>query len=557
MTFLSHIFEKLTALGTKPIISKVGSNGIVSTSASELRKLISAGQNFLATQGVKAGDRVVLLAPNSARWVAADLAILSLGAISVPLYYRQDPSELAFMVNDSDPKLVVASTEELGNMLGENGKVSRCTFAEFFASPGDKVALHANQGEDTSTIIYTSGTSGTPKGVMLTYANIDYMLKQTLSRLALAAKAYQKSPRDLDTVFHYLPVCFAGSRIMLWTQLFRGNPITFSTDLTQLAQEIGQANPHYYLNVPTVLERVRGGVTQKLQAKGGLVLRLHQWGEKIFDRKQKGDRGGWLASLLLTLCQKVVWSQIKKKIGSNLEFMICGSAPLSRETQSWFKMIGIPVLQVYGLTETTAIVTMDLPAQVDLGWVGHTFEGCQIMRSEQGELLVKGPNLFPGYWRREKITQEAFEEGWFRTGDLVEINPKGNLRVIGRSKDLLVPESGHNIAPEPLEQNLREVCRGVEHVMVVGHGRPYLSAIISGEVDTETVERGISRTNTNLPHYRRIRNYLIYRSGFSVENNLLTANQKLRRKAIEAQLQDEIDALYQAPAPSLGDITAS
>ena len=249
--------------------------------------------------------------------------------------------------------------------------------------------------------------------------------------------------------------------------------------------------------------------------------------------------------LLVALARPLIFRKIREQIGADLECLLCGSAPLSEETQRWFEMLGIPVYQIYGLTETTAIVTMDEPRAARPGWVGTAIEGVSLRIAEDGELLVRGPNIFPGYWKNSEATRAAFDEdGWFRTGDVAEEHDGGGIRIVGRSKNILVPTSGHNVAPEPLEQSLLEFLEDAEHVVVFGHGRPYLTAVITGSVPADSAERAVERLNASLPHYRRIRSTGCLPSRLTPENGLLTANQKLKRRALEAHFSDDLARLY-------------
>ncbi|MEZ4381647.1 MAG: AMP-binding protein [Nannocystaceae bacterium] len=543
MSFIDTIFETLRARGDLPALVEIHGADRRTATASEVLGLAAHARGFLAARGVKPGDRVALFAPNSTRWVACDLAILGHGGIVVPLYARQDPEELAVMTRDCAPVLVLAATEQLADGLKaawpEHCEVA--LFDEVFAAEPSAAPNHDRKGDEPVTLIYTSGTSGVPKGVITTRANVDFMIPQTASSLAEI-----KGEREgADKVFHYLPFCFAGSRIMLWTQLYRGNPLMMSTDLTNLVQELGAADPHYYLNVPALLERVKNGVYAKLKERGGVAFTMYRRGlagaRAIID-----GRAGLRDRLWASLAGKAVFPKIKAQIGPSLEFLICGSAPLSEDTQRWFEIIGIPVYQVYGLTETTAIVTMDKPGKAVPGRVGPALAGCELRLSEEGELLVRGPNVFGGYWNMPEATAETIQGGWMHTGDQAEIDGDGNLKIIGRVKNILVPESGHNVAPEPIEQLLLEHLPGAEQAVLIGHARPYLTVIVTGPVGDAEIKAAIEATNAEVPHYRKIRKHLHVREPLTIESGLLTANQKLRRRVIEAHFRPQLDALYAA-----------
>jgi long-chain acyl-CoA synthetase len=315
-----------------------------------------------------------------------------------------------------------------------------------------------------------------------------------------------------------------------------------STDLNNLVEELGTAQPHYFLNVPTLIERIRTGVNGKLKERGGIAYAIYSRAVEAYGREQKGT--ATLADkLALGVGKRVVFSKIRAQIGKNLEFLICGSAPLSEETQRWFSMIGIPVYQVYGLTETTAIVTMDKKGSARPGYVGRALTGVELKVTDEGELICRGPNIFPAYWKRPDATEKSLQNGWFHTGDMAELTPDGDLKIVGRLKDLLVPESGHNVAPGPLEEKLASLVPGAQ-VMLVGHARPYLSAIFAGQADQAAIQSAIDVLNQELPHYRRVRKFLLSPEPFSVENGLLTANQKLKRNAVEKHYASQIDGLY-------------
>jgi len=539
--FLETVFANLGKTPDKPLLVEVQGKALVPCAASAVMDLTARARGFLASCGIAKGDRVGLLAPNSARWVAADLAILAEGAIVVPLYARQEPRELAGMLRDCAPRLLLVADDKLeATMRAAWPDACRLArFDEVFAAAPRTAPPHAPGAADPMTIIYTSGTSGEPKGVVLTAANVDFMIPRTVEALG----ALNGSRGSDDKVFHFLPFCFAGSRIMLWTQLFRNNPVMISTDLTRLVEEMSAADPHYYLNVPAVLERIRNGVGQKVRERGGIGLALYRAGWEAWQRMRK-NRVVVVDRLIYGLARWIVFSKIKRTIGPSLEFLVCGSAPLSEETQSWFEMLGVPVYQVYGLTETTAIVTMDTPQDAQAGRVGHAISGIETKLTEESELVLRGPNVFPGYWNRPEATAQAIRDGWFHTGDQAEIDAGGNVKIVGRVKNLLKPESGHYVAPEPIEERLREAAEGIEQAVVIGHGRPYLAVIVQGKADDATVEAAIGKVNADLPHYKRLKKFLRARETFTPENGLLTANQKLRRAAIETFHKDAIEGLY-------------
>jgi long-chain acyl-CoA synthetase len=494
----------------------------------------------LRRRGVAPGDRVALLGPNSARWAALDLAIVAHGAISVPLYSRQDPQQLAGMLRDCEASLLIAADDALADAMALHvpAGCSIARYAEVWAEEGTLPGAASAPASEPVTIIYTSGTSGEPKGVLLSTSNIDFMLDVTVERIARMTGGDRRE----DRVFHYLPLCFAGSRIMLWSQLRRGNPLFLSTDLGNLPEEMKTATPHYFLNVPVLLERIKAGVEQKLAAAGGALHALYQ--RAVRAASQPVDQRSVLDRAALELARRVLFPRIKRLIGANLEFLVCGSAPLSEQTQRWFQLLGLPVYQVYGLTETTGIVTIDDTDNVVAGRVGYAVPGCELQVSAGGELLCRGPNIFPGYWGRAEASAEILRDGWFHTGDQAELDAQGCVKIIGRLKDVIVPASGHNVAPAPIEDRLQRAAAGIEQVVVVGHGRPYLTALVTGDIPASELDAVCEAVNAALPHYQRLRKAYRVPELFTPDNGLLTANQKLRRNAIEARYRDAIEEMY-------------
>jgi long-chain acyl-CoA synthetase len=539
MSFIDHFHSVLAQHADKAFVTEVHDTELRPVTAKEIDDLARRARGSLRAAGCVAGDRVVLLAPNSAAWVASDLAILFEGLICVPMYARQAPHELVGMMRDCGATLVVCATEALAAGVREHwSDAPLITFDTWFAGDAIDEAPATRGTDDPTTIIYTSGTSGEPKGVVYNVSNIDYMLPVITEAIGSLMGEREQD----DRVFHYLPFCFAGSRMVLWMCLHRANGIMVSTDLTNLATEFKSAKPNYFLNVPALLERIKGGVEAAIRQKPALVQALYDRGMRAFQAAAAGQ-AGLINKVLWAVSKRIVFDKIRRQIGVDLECLICGSAPLSAETQRWFEMLGIPVYQVYGLTETTAIVTMDKPGEVRTGRVGHPIPGCEVRLGEGDELQVRGPNTFPGYWGREETTSQSFEDGWLCTGDQAEVDDTGNVRVIGRVKNLLVPTSGHNVPPEPIEQKLLAI-EGVDQAVLIGHGRPYLTAVMTGTIDASLLRGAVDAVNETLPHYRRVREFTLSDEAFTPENGLLTANQKLRRKVIAAHFEEKIEAMY-------------
>jgi len=548
MPFVGEIFSQLKATADTVVLREIRDGQITGVTGAEVLELIRRARTFLAAKGLEKGDRCGLLAANSIRWMALDLAAMAEGLIVVPLYFRQAVAELVAMMKDSTPSLVCCGDATLRDGIkqawpGGNGQDAppHFLFDEIFAGI-EGITLDRPQVRDTDpvTIIYTSGTSGEAKGVMLTAANVGFMLGCTSARLDLLMEGRSEQ----DRIFHYLPFSFCASWIAVLTFLLRGSLVTLNTDLTKIPSDMPAVAPHYFLNVPQLLERMRRGVDEQIAQKGGVTQALYSRVKSAWIR-QKEKRSQASDAIWLWLGNTVIFPAIRKKmVGENLKALICGSAPLTPETQDYFSMLGIPVLQVYGLTETTGICTMDDPNNVAPGRVGPAIPGIEMRLGDNDEIVVRGPNVFPGYWNRPQATADALRDGWFHTGDQGEMDASGNWRIVGRIKNLIVLGSGHKIAPETIEEEIARDLPGAQQVVVVGNGRGYLSAIVTGNVTGEQVQAVLDAVNPQLPHYKQVRAFCLRQEAFSIENGMLTANGKLKRDLISARMKSEIEDMY-------------
>ena len=547
MSFLKQIFASLERSGDAIVLQELRDGQAVPLTARQLLAQVLVARAYLRRLRLKKGDRCALLAHNSMQWVAMDLAAMAEGLTVVPLYARQAPAELVAMMKDCWPSVIACGEQSLADAIVEAWPEAppHFCFENVFTAgrgPVENPALALSE-EDVVTIIYTSGTSGEAKGVMLNAGNVGYMLGCTSGRLDQLMK---RRPGQ-DSVFHYLPLCFAGSWIMMLTCLLRGSKLTLNTDLGKIATEMRLAAPDYFLNVPALLERMRKAVDEQLWKTGGFPLRVYTKAKGAWVRRQEGKSragdGFWVG-----LANRLVFPTIRRKmIGGKLRALICGLAPLSVETQLFFMMLGIPVLQVYGLTETTAICTMDDPdTPVIPGRAGPAISGVEMKIAENAEIVVRGPNIFPGYWERPEETAKVLRDGWFHTGDQGEVDATGNWKIVGRIKNLIILGSGHNIAPEPIEDKILHELPGAIQVVVVGNGRGYLAALITGKVSGEKTQAALDVVNLGLPHYKQVRAFHLVEEAFTIESGLLTANGKLKRDLIAERFRNEIDAMYEA-----------
>lgn len=544
MSFLTDIFDALENSHGATVLQEIHDGRITAhVTGHVFLEYAARARAFLAAKELKRGDRVALLAHNGIRWAALDLAIMAEGLVAVPLYARQATEELVVIMNDCAPRLICAGDAALRDQVLEawTDAPPVCLFDDVFATEHGIEARPTLADADPVTLIYTSGTSGDSKGVILTAGNVTHMVGCTSRWLPSGVD-------DQDRVFHYLPFCFAGSWILLLTALRRASLLTLNTDLTKIANDMRVVAPDYFLNVPALLERMRKGVDEQLWQAGGFVQTIYAKAKAAWSRKAEGTMT-FADRVWLSLANSAIFPTVRKKmIGRNLRALICGSAPLNIDTQQFFLMLGIPVLQVYGLTETTAICTMDDPQNVTPGRVGPAIDGIEMRLGENDEILVRGANVFPGYWNRPEETANALRDGWFHTGDQGEVDSAGNWKVSGRLKNLIILGSGHNIAPEPIEDKLLQQLPSATQVVLAGNGKGYLSAIITGKVTEQTAQAAIDELNPQMPHYKQIRAFYLRPEPFTIESGLLTANGKLRRDLIATALNREIEDMYRVKA---------
>jgi long-chain acyl-CoA synthetase len=547
--FLQNIFLRLQASPGRVVLREVRGDQFVSVTAGELLALVEAARRSFRAQQIPPGERCGLIAANSIYWIAADLALMAEGIVVVPLYHRQTAGELAGMLKDCQPRLVLTGDDETSRALGAAWPQmpAPVTLAGIFpGAPPKSGASSPRQASDDDllTIIYTSGTSGEPKGVCLDVGNLNHMTGCTTERLT----QLMGTTTAADQIFLYAPMNFAASWMLMLSALLRESVLTLSSDLNKLADEIRRSAPHYFLNVPTLLERVKRAVEENLAQQASPIRSLYKKTREAWQRHNAG-RSELFDGFTIALGRKLIFSKIKARFGENIRALICGSAPLAPETQQWFLMLGIPVLQAYGLTETTALCTLDDPRlPIEPGYVGRAVPGIEMQLAENDEIIVRGPNLFSGYWNRPAETAEVLRDGWLHTGDQGEVNASGNWRIIGRIKNLLVLNTGHKFAPEPIEDKLAQLLPAAQQIVLVGNGRSYVTVLLTGPVagklESAAVAAAIDQVNRELPHYRQIRNFHILSEPFAPDSGLVTANGKLKRDAIVKQYDAEIDSMY-------------
>ena len=551
--FLQNIFDRLQRSADRVVLREVHGQEFVSKTGLELLGLVEKARQWLRSTGIQPGERCALIAANSIHWIAVDLALMAEGIVVVPLYYRQTPAELVAMLQDCQPRLVICGGDELHHALIAAWPEMPQPFSlsEIFSSSDQTRTLSPSRqrpDDELLTIIYTSGTSGEPKGVCLTVGNLNHMIGCTTERLNQLMAPQMKNANEPDRVFLYAPMNFAASWMLMLSALSREAVLTLSSDLSKLADEIRIAAPHYFLNVPTLLERVKRGAEDNIAKQAAPIRALYVRAREAWQRQHVG-RGKSFDALWLALGRKFIFAKVRSRFGPNLRALICGSAPLAPETQKFFLMLNIPVLQAYGLTETTALCTLDDPRiPVEPGYVGPAISGIEMQLADNDEIVLRGPNIFSGYWNRPEETAKVLRDGWFHTGDQGEVNARGNWRIVGRIKNLIVLNTGHKFAPEPIEGKLAQLLPTAQHIVLVGNARSYVCMLATGKVESAAVQAAIDAINRDLPHYRQIRNFKILPDTFTSESGLLTAMGKIKRDAIARRYDAEINLLYERKA---------
>jgi long-chain acyl-CoA synthetase len=550
--FLQNIFDRLRRSADRVVLREVHGQEFVSNTGAELLGLVEKARQWLRSTGIQPGERCGLIAANSIHWIAVDLALMAEGMVVVPLYHRQTASELAAMLKDCQPRLVIFGDNQLHDALisAWSEMPQPVALSELFSGDRLQILSPPRQRADNEllTIIYTSGTSGEPKGVCLNIANLNHMTGCTTERLNQLMAPQMKNANEPDRIFLYAPMNFAASWMLMLSAFSREAVLTLSTDVSKLADEIRTAAPHYFLNVPTLLERVKRGAEDNIAKQAKPIRALYARAREAWQRQHVG-RGESFDGFWLWLGNKLIFSKVKQRFGLNLRALICGSAPLAPETQQFFLMLGIPVLQAYGLTETTALCTLDDPrVPVEPGYVGPAIPGIEMQLADNDEIIVRGSNIFSGYWNRPEETARVLRGGWFHTGDQGDVNARGNWRIIGRIKNLLVLNTGHKFAPEPIEDKLAQLLPQAQQIVLVGNARSYVCMLATGKLEAAVVQAAIDTINPDLPHYRQIRNFKILPDAFTPESGLLTALGKIKREAIAKRYDAEINSMYQRKA---------
>ncbi|MCJ7611871.1 MAG: long-chain fatty acid--CoA ligase [Candidatus Aminicenantes bacterium] len=538
--------------------------------------------------GFQPGDKLIILSENRPEWVMTDLAVQCAEGITVPIYTSLVPDQVAFIIEDCEAGFVVVSNAELWEKIKavkpRLKKVRR--YITFAAETPEDVygfadVLHMGQERaghnplifekeamavqpgDVASIIYTSGTTGVPKGVILTHGNFLSNVKAASTILPFSEK---------DTVLSFLPLSHILERMVMFTYIYKGCTIAFAESLETVADNLLEVQPMIMVSVPRVFEKIYSKVIDTVLAGSAVKRRIFFWALKVGREHGRRVLEGEMISRGLKfkrrLADKLVFQKIVAKTGGRVRFFVSGGAPLSKDIAEFFYAIGLYIMEGYGVTETSPALALNTFEALRFGTVGKPIPGVQIRIAPDGEILARGPNIMKGYYKKEAETREAFEGGWFHTGDIGHLDRDGFLVITDRKKDIIVTAGGKNIAPQPIE-NLLKTNVYVSNAIVVGDRRRFLAALIVPNFEkleayartngiayqgvSDLVKNAkiislltaeVEKATPGLAPYEKIKKILILDRDFEIEKEEMTPTLKVKRNIVEAKYKDLIDGLY-------------
>ena len=568
-----------------------------SVSARELDQKTRATAMGLYALGVRAGDRVALLAENSPEWTIADLGTLNCGAADVPIYATQSPRQVAYILDDAGVEVIFVSTREqyqrVREALDAASRLRSIILFEPFETDDRRVmsfdqllergraadadepnlyeTLRASVASDSlATLIYTSGTTGEPKGVILTHGNI-------VSNVLASAGIL---PFDSESVvLSSLPLSHIFERSGFYLYLYGHATIFYAESIDLVGQNMREVRPHFLTSVPRLFEKIHDRAMERAESNGRVQGAIARWAVEVAKdwaevASRHGKVGLWL-NLKRTLAVKLVFARWRASMGGRIRFFVSGGAPLSADLARIFYGAGLPILQGYGLTESSPVISANTPAENRLGSVGRPLEGVSVRIAEDGEVLCSGPNIMPGYYNRPAETAAALQRDgdgrtWLHTGDIGHLDADGFLFITDRKKDLLKTSGGKYIAPQPIENAIRQ-SRFVNQVVVIGDGRKFPAALIVPNMDAlasyaalkgiaytspkelleeprivDLIDRQVAKYTAELSQYEKIKAVTLLGRELTVENGELTPTLKVRRRIVVEKYKDLIDRMYAA-----------
>jgi len=548
-------------------------------STQEFYRNVAGMARALRRWGLNKGDRLAILSENRPEWTIADFASLLLGVAVVPIYSTLTAPQTAYILTDSGAKVVVVSTQEqLEKVLSikDQTAVERVVVMDAVSSahaepmqrlmhegpserdPELETRARAILPEDLASIIYTSGTTGTSKGVLLTHGNL-------MSNVLNSLNGFDVGPKEISVSF--LPLSHVTARHADFALLYRGVTLAYCPFFEQLPQTLLEVLPTIFIGVPRVYEKIHSRVEQK--ANRSAKRAIYRWALSVGRvHSQEILAGKRPKALSWKLADKLVYSQVRARVGGKVGTFVSGGAPLGKELAWWYASIGIRIHEGYGLTETSPVIAINTPRAHKIGTVGRPLANVEVRIAEDSEILVRGPSVFCGYWNRPEETENAFVDGWFKTGDIGSLDEDGFLSVTDRKKDLLKTSGGKFIAPQPIENSIK-LNALIGTAVVLGDRRKFASVIISPDFPlleewarTNEVafssrkdlvadpkvkalyESIVAEVNRGLARYETLKKILLVPDEFTANDGTLTPTFKLRRNAIEERYRKQIDELY-------------
>ncbi|MFT5697978.1 MAG: long-chain acyl-CoA synthetase [Desulforhopalus sp.] len=587
--------ENARKYSDKTAISYKKKGGFLSLTYAEFYERVLMLARGLRKSGMQSGDKVAIFSENRLGWAISDFGIQSAGGITVPIYATNTGKQAAYILNHCGARIVFCSTkgqyEKLLSIKDDIPNVDLVIAYERFMgdltfpvytqyqlseagtplSDEDKALIEAQIDEikhdDIITIIYTSGTTGVPKGVLLSQGNVMINADYGASQLAI--------PQDNMTTLSFLPLSHVLERTGgYYSTLLHGNHIAFAENVAAVMENMMEIRPTSMVSVPRLFEKIYSRVFESVHQMPPLRRKLFhkaiEVGREYVQKKYVKHEPLGLLSLKYKIYDRLIFRKIRARFGGKLEFFLCGGAPLDKTINEFMWIIGIPVFNGYGLTETSPAVTIASAGEVRFDSVGKFLKDTEAKLADDGELLIKGPQLMRGYYENEEATKDAMEDGWFKTGDIARIDEEGFVYIIDRKKELIVTAGGKNIAPQPIENELK-LDKYISQAMVCGDRKPYIVALLTPNLERlidwartqeipyididelvnnrkvkELFAERIKEINAHFPPYKTIKYFAIVPREFSIEGGELTPTLKMKRKVIYQKYKELVDELYEA-----------
>ena len=558
----------------------------LSRSFEEVREIVRPLAMGLVELGVRKGDRVSILGNTRPEWTYFDFAALSIGATVVPIYQTNSPEECRYVLDNSDSKVVVVEDAEqlekvrqvrdrlpqLEQIVLMTGSAKDALSVEDLAAKAagaDAAAWErlysAVTPEDICTFIYTSGTTGPPKGCIISHGNYRAMLDMVNGVSVI---------EDEDVAYLYLPLAHSFALLIQFGTFDLGTTLAYwERDPLKILPNLAELKPSYFPSVPRIFEKIYTAATSAIEKEGGLKKKVFDWaikvGAKMREVERSGRKPGFLLQRQYAFADKQVLSKIRNLFGGRIRLAVSGAAPINPEILRFFDAAGVLVLEGWGMTETSTAATISTPDDFKVGTIGKPFPGCEVKIADDGEILVKGPNVFQGYHKNPEATAETIVDGWLHTGDIGEVEPDGFIKITGRKKDIIITAGGKNITPANLEAEIKQHPL-VSQCVVVGDRRPYLVALVTldpEEAVTYAKEHGlpedpeqlasnpdvkaaleahVEKINQNFARVEQVKKISILSHDLSQESGELTPTLKVKRAVVAQKHEDAIEGLYAA-----------